>query len=270
MSELSVLLILLIFAPLIIVGWFLRFSRLKKIRNKQLTGKVWLKLMAGLLGHIQQHRGLTNGYIKGSKDLKGDIVLLQSRIRRDIIDIEVVDAWVKLSDRWLSISDHWHRLTSTYEQKESENNLKEHNALIQNLLFLIDDMAQTHHLMRLNGMHLLWRELLTTTEYIGQARAIGTGLSAIGNCDSVSRIRLNYLCQKIKTQTQIIWRELKLDNSKQQSINILVNCIQEKLLQDQVSITPKEYFEIASLAINQLYEQYTNKIDQRFADSLMY
>lgn len=264
MPDINLFIVVVVLVITIILTLMLRYLRARYIHNQQAKGYLWLKSMAELLTYIQQHRGLSNGYIQGSRELISDITPLQSRIRRRVTDIEAVGEWVRESERWHSIVDHWQRLSANYEKKESNINLKEHNALIQNLLFLIDDMAQSHQLLLMGRLQLLWRELLTTTEYIGQARAIGTGLSASGSCDSVSRIRLNYLCQKIVSQSELVWKDLELDSSKRQAVNKLVSCIQNNIIQDHVTIGPKEYFDIASQAINHLYEQYSHKVDQYF------
>lgn len=252
---------------LFVVSVLLNNARHNRCRVRQRLGLEWLTSMAQLLSHVQQHRGLSNGFLNGSLQLAKEIDPLQLRIKRDLSDIQSLSNWVVSNERWLNITDHWQRLSSSYKHKLPESCLREHNVLIQSILFLIDDMAQAHDLLLLGRgdqpLQLLWRNLLTATEYIGQARAIGTGLSATGSCDSVSRIRLNYLCQKIISHTEIVWKELSLDSSKRNSITALVNCIRDHVVKDKVSIAPTEYFEIASRAINSLLDQYQSKIDQQ-------
>ena len=266
MSDSSV--VLIFFTVLMLVGMslILNQSRQRLRRNKQFLGLTWLKLMAQLIAQIQQHRGLTNGYLNGGVQLENDIKPLVSHINRTVLDIRNVDGWVVGNDRWISFNDHWQRLSATYKEKSADGNLREHNAIIQGLLFLVDDTAQAHDLLLLGDknvpLQLLWRDVLTTAEFIGQARAIGTGLAAQGVCDSVARIRLNYLCQKILTLTDIIWKELSLDGSKKHTVNELVNCIQENIVKDKITMSPQEYFDIASRAINSLHEQYGKKVDQ--------
>lgn len=245
-----------------VIALMLRSVRVRKLKQRQQLGITWLVSMAELLSHVQQHRGLTNGFLKGGEALAKQIPPLQLNIKRDLSNIESAGAWVVGYERWLGIVDHLSRLTTTYGKKDSTANLAEHNALIQNILFLIDDMAQAHDLLLVDGLQLVWREMLATTEFIGQARAIGTGLSAEGYCDSVSRIRLNYLCEKILLQSRKLWEELSLDAAKRVPIDRLVRVIREKVAQERITISPAEFFEIATRAIDGLSDQYVKKIQQ--------
>jgi hypothetical protein len=79
---------------------------------------------------------------------------------------------------------------------------------------LIDDIVQDCELLSLKDqqqkpLYIYWRELLTAVEHIGQARAIGIGVSTVASCSSVSRIRFKHSCQKIEDNTKALWKEIK-------------------------------------------------------------
>eukprot|EP00487_Bulimina_marginata_P001267 TRINITY_DN1270_c1_g1_i1.p1 TRINITY_DN1270_c1_g1~~TRINITY_DN1270_c1_g1_i1.p1 ORF type:complete len:106 (+),score=46.77 TRINITY_DN1270_c1_g1_i1:97-414(+) len=74
--------------------------------------------------------------------------------------------------------------------------------MIANLLYVLEDEAESSHLSSLSlptmpNVGFVWRELVASTEAIGQTRAIGVGVATIGNCNSVDKIRLSFLEQNI-------------------------------------------------------------------------
>ncbi len=242
--------------------------RRKQRLKRQAVGLSWLQSMRRLLSHIQQHRGLTNGFLNGGKDLLKDIHPLQRNISIDISDISRIDAWIEGNERWQSITQHWARLAGGFESNAADNNLVQHNNLIQSVLYLIDDMAQSHDLLLLKDdqnrpFHLSWRELLSAAEFIGQARAIGTGVAAAGSCDSISRIRLNFLCQKILENTARVWRDLAPQESQRLSVDKLVTCINEQVVHERVGIQAADFFYVASQALDSLHEQYDSIVETK-------
>lgn len=242
--------------------------RIKQRLKRQAVGLSWLQSMRQMLSHIQQHRGLTNGFLNGGQNLLKDIHPLQRIISVDINTISQIDPWIESNDRWQSITQHWARLAGGFEHNGSDNNLTQHNNLIQSILYLIDDMAQAHDLLLLKDeknrpFHLSWRELLSAAEYIGQARAIGTGVSAAGTCDSVSRIRLNFLCQKITDNTARVWKDILPSETQRQSVDKLLKCINEHVVRERISLPATEFFEIASHALDSLHEQYDSLVEAK-------
>ena len=269
MTEQTLALATIAIALLAVLQMLNSRSTARRRQRRQLLGLERLRALAQLLLHIQQHRGLSSGLLNGSSELEQQIEPLQRRVSRDISDLNSGDDWMERCERWQSVLDHWQRLANHFRDKKPEDNLREHNNLIQSILFVIDDMAQAHELQllgqRQRPLQLLWRELLTTTEYIGQARAIGTGIAAVGHCDSVARIRLNYLSQKILAHTDTVWRDLALDRRQRQPVEVLVQSIHNDILRDRIAIKPLDFFDIASTAINGIHELYRSKLEQQQA-----
>jgi hypothetical protein len=243
-----------------------RKQRIRKYR--QAKGLLWLSSFKDILYNTQKHRGLTTGYINGGSILKRDIENVQNLIEQSILTTKNIEQSINENDRWQSFLDHWSRISEHYSNYEAENNLKQHNQIIKNLLYLIDDIAQDCELMLLSDhknkpMHVYWRELLTATEHIGQARAIGTGVSAASRCNSVSRIQLNYACQKIEEQAVLIEKEIGCENSTSSSISTLLRCINKEIIIDNPSIKPLAYFEIATDAIDNLLKQFDEMLSKQ-------
>ncbi len=257
-----ILLMLLALAAVVTAAtiWGVRRHRLNRYR-RQAVGLQWLQSMKRFLSHIQQHRGMSNGYLNGRDELLHDLEFLQLKITSDLGVIVGTDDWLQNNERWQSICDHWSRLSCTFRRNNAENNLAQHNALIASILYLMDDMAQEHDLLLLSlpqgkPLYLLWRQLLAAAEFVGQTRAIGMGVAVRGECDSVARIRLNYLCQKISDNTGSFWDEIPVDEYQRQGLEDFIACIGQHLVSDRVSIAPTDFFQSASKVLDDLYAQY--------------
>ncbi len=240
--------------------------RLDQREKRQATGVFWLQSLRVLLSHVQQHRGLTTGYLNGDQSLGPKIFQLQRAVSQDVNSITKADPWMEENERWKNVTQHWARLSGKYQENSKENNLNQHNKLIQSILFLIDEMAEEHDLLLVksrNGkpLHFIWRELLMASECIGQARAIGSGVVASKECDSVSRIRLNYLSEKVKESTDLVWEEIPPSVDQREKLNTLLTCINSRVITDTPDIMVATFFEIATKALDSLHEQYDDVLE---------
>ncbi|HEY8941705.1 MAG TPA: nitrate- and nitrite sensing domain-containing protein [Cellvibrio sp.] len=241
---------------------FLMLSlRRKKNQANQLfiRGIEYIKLLRSLLTCVQQHRGLTTGFINGNHSAQPDIEALDTRIKHLMATLEATGDWMTENIKWSSLVDHWTRLGMGYLHGDADKNFKQHNILIANLLYLIDDVADAHHLSKLTGdtMDTDWRYLLSIAEYIGQARALGTGVAAKGECSSVLRIQLNHLRNKIASSVDASWPE-----KSRVEIHYLLRCIESQLIVDKPSIDASEYFKLATRCIEHVLEQFDRQIDR--------
>lgn len=233
----------------------------KIIYTRQSLGLQWLKDLREFLAKIQKHRGLSAGFLNGEQSLMNEIQILQRSIAQDVVKIEAKGQWMKGSERWRNITDHWGRLSIKFSSYEPSHNLSQHHQMIQNTLYLIEDMADEHSLIRLQGegkknVEFLWRDLLQTIEYMGQARAIGTGVAAAGICGSVDRIKLNYLHKKIENGAALISEELLHDADVNAHVFVLLDYIDTKILSAKCDVSPSDYFSTATKSLDYLYEQY--------------
>lgn len=245
-----------------LVAVFVVGRRLQRLRREQqVLGLSWLQSMKALLSGFQQHRGLSTGYLKGSSELLVEVQGLQSTVGRDLQVVSGLGEWVGQTDRWQGITQHWARLAGNFKTLTAENNLNQHNLLIQNVLYLIDDTAIRHGLLGLSvqgdkPFYLLWRDLLSASEYIGQARAVGTGVAAQGGCDSISRIKLNYLCTKIRENSEAVWAQLEVNNECVSKTQALLDVIQTEMTAENVRMSPAEFFALATKALDAMHDEY--------------
>lgn len=259
-TPISLMIILLAFPLGFLV--FLMVSLRQKKRQAAILfrqGIEYIKLLRSLLTYVQQHRGLTTGFINGNLAAKPDIESLAVRIKRTMSEVEAAGDWMAQNIKWSSLADHWSRLGMAYLQGDADKNFKQHNILIANLLYLIDDVADAHHLSKLTGdtMDTDWRYLLSIAEYIGQARALGTGVAARGECSSVLRIQLNHLRNKIASSVDSSWPE-----KSRVEIQYLLRCIESQLIVDKPSIDAGEYFKLATRCIEHVLDQFDRQIER--------
>lgn len=259
-TPVSLMIILLAFPVGFLLFLMASLSRKKRYATLQFTqGIEYIKLLRSLLAFVQQHRGLTTGFINGNRAVKSDIESLALKIKRTMGDIDAAGDWMRENIKWSSLVDHWTRLGMIYLQGDADKNFKQHNILIANLLYLIDDVADVHHLSKITGdaMDTDWRYLLSIAEYIGQARALGTGVAAKGECSSVLRIQLNHLRNKIASSVDSSWP----DKSRSE-IQQLLRCIETQLIVDQPSIQAGDYFTLATRCIEHVLDQFDRQIDR--------
>ncbi|WP_331345690.1 nitrate- and nitrite sensing domain-containing protein [Cellvibrio sp. UBA7661] len=259
-APVSLLVVFLVFP----VGFLLFLIISLSLKKRQASalffkGITYIKLLRSLLTRIQQHRGLTTGFINGNHAAQQNIATLSVQINQIIAELDAAGDWMKDNVKWSSLVDHWSRLSSIYIQGDADKNFKQHNMLIANLLYLIDDIADAHHLSKLTGeaSDTDWRYLLSIAEYIGQARALGTGVAAKGECSSVLRIQLNHLRNKIASSVDASWPD-----ASRVEIQKLLRCIETQLIVDHPCIQVEDYFQLATRCIEHVFDQFDRQIER--------
>lgn len=254
----SVVFIFIMFPFLSIVAVVVMMVNAKRNEEKLFrVGILYLKGLRTLLMHVQQHRGLTNSYLNGNRQTEAEISRLEAIIREEIFNLEDIDVWLLTNPKWESIADHWSRLTVSYKTTEPENNLKQHNNLIANILYLIDDLAYAHQLGEVNATDSDWRHLLSLAEYIGQARALGMGAVSRGKCSNLLRTQLNHLRVKIESNINRNWTEIT-----QHDFHLLLTAIEKQVVVEKTSISPAEYFALATECIKHVLMEFDTQIEK--------
>ncbi|RKF21425.1 hypothetical protein DBZ36_01895 [Alginatibacterium sediminis] len=227
----------------------IRERRISKARF--LEGLIWLQKLRNILSLVQQHRGLSNGYVCGDHSLSLRILPLQTQINLQRMALSNHGTWIANNPDWAAIQEHWQRLSTGFEKLDSNNNLEQHSKLISSILYLIDDCAEQHQLYEVKdqdqrSIRYLWQDLLVTAENVGQARAIGTGVAATGRCTSVNRIRLSYLHQAISNVSQ------QNHDVRNAALNNLLDLLTQKVIVDSPSVSANDYFDVATLALEEV------------------
>lgn len=223
--------------PLIVLGLiaFGFYLRRQMIRRQQLLGVRWLQAMRILLAHIQKHRGLAAGVMSGDRSLAPQLEEVQQFIGRDLLHIADVGGWAKDNVNWLAVTAHWARLAGRLHSMGLLNAIDQHNRLIKNILVFIDDIAAEYYLTKdVRGAPNNWRELLAAAESVGQARALGTALTAGGRYFEFALKTRAELIQ-VMLQLQEMLEKTDLPLVQQQAVNELLTYIKTHILVSEES-----------------------------------
>lgn len=258
----SLLIITLLVTGLLLLTLWRNRQTGRKQHQRYRDGIAWLQLLRVLLTKTQQHRGLSNGYLHGDSSAQSKIAQLQREISQQSNQLEVHGSWLIQTERWGSIKDHWQRLSANYMNHQPSYSLEQHNKLILNILHLIEDCAEQHHLQELSlqgdeSVEHLWKSLLFNAEFIGQARAVGTGVTAAKRCNSVERIRLKYLHSKLTE-----FKQTARNVASSSALAPLLLSIEQDVILNEPNISSSDYFSMATQALDSVMEEF----DQGLSD----
>lgn len=260
-----------IFAIIIAIVLILSFIALtswqRKNRWKQFTATLpFIIQLKSLIALLQRHRAMCATYLQGDAESLKTVNNLGSKITT--LNAQLGDsASINEHQRWLGYVDHWQRLKTHATQLTVAKSFEQHVDLIANLLYLLEDMAEKQAFDKTTFEHiphitLLWRELPLTVEYIGQSRAIGMAVTTAGNVTQVDKVKLGYLETKITQLTKDVLQQVKpSDSQNNQFINLASEACQsftaiirnELLAKEQVTITPSDYFNAATKAMDSIH-----------------
>ena len=250
----------------VVVFVIMRARSLKKNQQAQALGMKWLRLLRALLAKTQKHRGLSTAYINGDRNNSDELERLERSITEDLREVASLDRWMQENERWVGIVEHWSRLANSFKRSnDTQNNIIQHSRLIQSILYLIEEMADEHSLFSIgdgSSIEFLWKDLLHAIEYMGQARAVGSGITAKKSCSSVERIRMKYLYKKIEDNCLSITRRLPQGELAEREVQSLLQTIDVHILGPKCNLDSSQYFDMATKTIECLYQQYDQTLEQ--------
>lgn len=227
-------------------------------RRALLIGVQLLQAGRVLLVHLQQHRGLTAARLAGVSERFGDVSELRRKILLDMAVLSDLDNWFATDENWLGVTRHWASLSAKSNTITPQTNFDQHCRLISALLQLMVDVA-SHYGMEMNPRYaktrVVWHEFLLIGELIGQCRALGMEVLTSGEHQhQQSRIEKNV--ERIEFLVAQTPCHKKLTLTQKRDLELFSSLIREQVLNDLKTISPKEYFSLASKAIESVYEQF--------------
>jgi len=263
---------------LIMVIACFRLSFVKKGNLKiQQQGVLNVQIIKALIYLVQQHRGMVSAYLNGDKEALLKISAIRQNIRAHIDKGGL--SLANDNERWQSFIDHWQRLGVGSISVTVENSFAQHTALITNLLHLVEDEAErgllfSQFLPQFPQAGYIWREVLGVTEIVGQARAIGVGVTTQKFCSSTDKIRLNFLQQQVHEVMSTVLDELyclpKYINEHKRLIQIaqhqsdrLIQTLEQELLKTkEITLEQHSYFAQASSVIQAIDDVFEHQLSQ--------
>lgn len=191
-AEKFLLVCLLLLIPLTYAGYYLLDDVHQHAREKQLEmdGLQYAVQISSLLELIPQHRGMTNGLLRGDERFRARITAMQPTLEKALADADTADRrWgteLQLHEPWQQIRSRWLKLHGNAQQLTAETSWQQHTALIADYLDLIfritinstlytEEDPATRHLIEVNFHYL--PQLI---EALGQLRGGGSGMIADG------------------------------------------------------------------------------------------
>lgn len=267
--ETQTLLALLV--PLLLVGLsaICLVGYRSRCQKTQHLGVHHLLLLKELLMALQQHRGLSYGALNGDPAMRSRLPGLDANINRQIEKLKGITGIRPATDHWIAFNNHWQRLQPRNLELTAENNLTQHNRLITVVLYLIENVAEACLLSNeiINDgerASILWQQVLVAAEWLGQARALGSGVIASGVCGSVERIRMSFIRSRIESAAQHIQHQFPDPQILQRTLGTIDLQFLER---EQPDIPAREYFELISQAIDKVLAHFDERM-QGLADRL--
>lgn len=108
----AVLLSILIFLVIVILGLLVLLPQRRRAQRRQRRIETLrlLGALRGLIGHLQQHRGASNGYLCGATRMASEVQRLSAKIAQDLGTCDQFASVLQHQERWASFREHWPRL----------------------------------------------------------------------------------------------------------------------------------------------------------------
>lgn len=247
------------------IVFYITWSKKQKWLAQQ-TALEQLFQLKKITAMTQKHRGLCASYIQGKTEVRAELTNINNTIHPIVGQLNDQNV-MSQQDRWIGYKDHWSRLSKQATQLNLVESFEQHTSLISNLLYLFEDAAEQQNFNKKAypnnpNIDMLWKTLPFAAEYIGQSRAIGVAIAAKGVSTQVDKVKLGYLETKINQLTESVFTHFKVNQANQpqrpqmvklakESCQYFTALLQTELLEvDKVIITPEQYFEAASQAMN--------------------
>lgn len=247
-------------ALLLIVLNMAERSRRKRKQQRQEYGLTVLKSGLELMAAVQQHRGMSIAFLNGDASFKSKLMAKRQEIQ-GILDKmpPVLASMPELHPDEASLAaiiQEWNELVRTSEGQFPDKSFKQHTALVRSVIHLMGDMGE--HLGLLDGegtslarlSNTLLLKLPLLLESIGQARALGSGYAAQGQCGAVGRIRLSFLEQRIRECFEGVHTASIDDSAVSKKVDEFLDTLENRFIKaESVDISPSVFFQTATDAI---------------------
>lgn len=282
---------LALFMALLIVGIN---SRLESARTER-TGLVYIRSLMKLVSDVQQHRGISNAYLRGYSAFGGNLTAKQAQVDRDMARLEKVDREfgrrLRTTDRFDMIAQEWNQLKHQPAGISPETSFTLHTMLINDIISLIGHVTAVSRMMiepRLDSFYLadaLTAKMPLAFEYAGQMRGIGTGAIVPRRLSESDAARLALLSGLVRLMLDSaisdINQALRLNPALRERLSPPASALQRAstglerltnlIIKGRSAVTPERYFASVSSAIGtgyRLNDVIIGTLDERFASRI--
>jgi diguanylate cyclase (GGDEF)-like protein len=233
-----------------------------------------------LMEHLQSYRGLLTTYLNGDSTFKQPLLDEHSQIDEDITKLDQIDERLQsqliTTDKWKSIRDKWLVLKDNAFNLSARESFELHTSLISDLISFIIYIGDTSGLRLEPGsdcyylMNTMFNKLPVIIETAAQARGLGSGIAAKKTLTVEEKQRLITLSgnmqsamDAIKSRRSVVEGEYLQLLLRPYIQNIfvttgrLLELLNNEIIHpDKITIQPKRYYDIATIAIDTGYSLY--------------
>lgn len=252
-----------LFVTVIGVLAYQRYLDLQRER-KQKLGLRYLSQLKSLLMQLQKHRGMSSRLLWGDSKLDHELSQHKRNIDQHIIELDHFHGHKFLAGRWDKFKKDWYDLVESHEQITAEENLEIHNQIILVFIYFIEDVAEQHDVAEtyLHGLNIYnknWKKVLSTAEWIGQARVLGSGMLSKHENGNVERIRMRFIRSKLASYKN----QVKVDESTMEKLDQFVGMLEKEFLaQESSDLSSNWYFDEASKVLESFMSQFENEMTE--------
>lgn len=174
-------------------------------RQRRLKALEQIRLLRVLLEQVQRHRGLCFGVMAGEGGLESQRWNVDAQVNQLLKALATHQASLFWYTAWHPVLPVWEQIGEQRQHNASaEAVLQLHHRMADQLISTIEALAIRHDLVCLGALapqpQGMWLEVLKSTEVIGRARAVGTGIAARRQNSALQHQELQRLREQINTQ----------------------------------------------------------------------
>lgn len=220
-----------------------------------------------LIAHIQQHRGMSTAWLAGDQSFerrlitkRGDIEPLIAKLQQIAVE-ENTHSYPCFTPNDVSLWRHrWGLLVSELPGSSVEKSIATHSNLIAMLLNWLAVVGEARIELPLGAalpegaVRNFSHRLPQLSETLGQARATGSGVAALGSCPAVARVRLMFLVSRAESLIDQACAVDRRGEAAERLVKGLALTIRTHMLaKSHVGISAEAYFAEATRAIDAVF-----------------
>lgn len=249
------------------------------ISKEEQKGLVYVNKLSVLMKNTQQHRGLSVGYINGEVALKDSLQEKQQEIAGVFDGLETLlqadkDAFSIQGDLQ-AIKNSWQEVSTEFYHYNAPQSFQKHTELISTQLDLLAKLADhskltvDHELANKYLISLITDKLPRITEYLGEARAIGTGIASKGHKSDDDQMLLLFSKQSLQIYRHDVQRIIQSIHLLNDPVVSNIESQAQRMLQEveaigtyindnmigsrKITINPQDYFQLVTSSIDEVY-----------------
>ena len=244
--------------------------------QQEISGLQMLKPANRVVQFMQQHRGMSSGFLNGDSTMKAPLAEKEKHVTNALAETDaVLSRELRESSEWKKIRTDWEELSRQGLGLQPAENLKRHTELItRNLEFMVDiadksgltlDSSESSYYL----IDTIVTKLPRLLEPLGITRAQGTGILASRQLTQERRRSLIVLIERItsslhdgshnikKVVRSVPELEAKLIgpiNAFSTEVNEIFKLLQDDVFSERFETQPKAYFALTTKVIDDGYK----------------